>query len=48
MRKYIEFSKTEENNLMYTRTMSVVATMVTKSKYREEVRKPLYSVVSLK
>ena len=44
MRKYIEFSKTEENNLMYTRTMSVVATMVTKSKHREEVRKPLFGL----
>ena len=44
MRKYIEFSKTEENNLLYTRNMSIVATMVTKSKYREDVRKPLFGL----
>lgn len=44
MRKYIEFSKTEDNNLLYTRNMSIVATMVTKSKYQEDVRKPLFGL----
>lgn len=44
MRKYIEFSKTEENKLLYTRTINITATMVTVSKYKEEVRKPLFEL----
>lgn len=44
MRKYIEFSKTEENKLLYTRTINITATMVTVSKYKEEVRKPLFGL----
>lgn len=44
MRKYIEFSKTEENKLLYTRTIGIVATLVTVSKYKEEVRKPLFGL----
>lgn len=44
MRKYIEFSKKEEKKLLYTRTMTITADMVTLSKYKEEVRKPLFEM----
>lgn len=44
MRKYIEFSKKEEKKLLYTRTMTITADMVTLSKYKEEVRKPLFEL----
>lgn len=45
MRKYIEFSKTEENGSLGIRTLNIKVTLVTTSKYSEEKRKPLFGMI---
>ena len=45
MRKYIEFSKTEENDSLGVRTLNIKVTLVTTSKYSEEKRKPLFGMI---
>lgn len=44
MRKYIEFSKVEGKDILGRRTMDIIGTMVTTSKYREEARKVLFGL----
>ena len=45
MRKYIEFSKTEEKDLLGIRTLNIKVALVTTSKYSEEKRKPLFDMI---
>ena len=45
MRKYIEFSKTEEKDSLGMRTLNIKVTLVTTSKYSEEKRKPLFGMI---
>lgn len=45
MRKYIEFSKTEEKDLLGIRTLNIKVTLVTTSKFSEEQRKPLFGMI---
>jgi len=45
MRKYIEFSKTEEKDSLGIRTLNIKVTLVTTSKYSEEKRKALFGMV---
>ena len=45
MRKYIEFSKTEEKDSLGIRTLNIKVTLVTTSKYSEEKRKALFGMI---
>ena len=45
MRKYIEFSKTEESDLLGVRTLNIKVILVTTSKFSEEQRKPLFGMM---
>lgn len=45
MRKYIEFSKTEEKDSLGIRTLNIKVTLVTTSKYSEEKRKILFGMI---
>ena len=45
MRKYIEFSKTEEKDSLGMRTLNIKVTLITTSKYSEEKRKALFGMI---
>nr|DAY43268.1 MAG TPA: hypothetical protein [Caudoviricetes sp.] len=45
MRKYIEFSKTEEKDSLGIRTLNIKVTLVSTSKYSEEKRKALFGMI---
>ena len=45
MRKYVEFSKTEEKDSLGVRTLNIKVALITTSKYSEEKRKPLFGMI---